>query len=457
MSNLVSPKPPKTDIKKVAILFSGGPAPTANAVIGSAALCFARAGIEVYGMKNGYTHLVDYQDGKKFEEGTHYLRLDKQIDEGLRTSRGIIIGTARANPGKMLKVPMDLNDSQKVEPLLNVYKALCSLEIDALISIGGDDTLTTAAKFKLVMDTLPDNEKRIKVIHLPKTIDNDYKGIDFTFGYFTAVEMLAHEIRNLLADSEATNTGYIAQVMGRKAAWLAYGASIAGEASLVIGLEDIHQNWYKTEPTIDPETGNAVTNADGKPILRQIFDVQRVVDRCVDVIQAREAESKTAFIAVVSEGLAEYLPLSEIQKCCSDDEYKSLKPDTFGHFPVSQLKYSSRLGRLIADEYKKRTGKSKKMIGLQFGYEVRCNQPTAYDVILGSQLGVGGYKALTELDKNGVMISVGHTMEIVYPAFEELIDMCQLRAYERPIAVGSDIHQLARYLEGWVKESRADS
>ncbi len=451
MSNLASPKPPKTDIKKVAILFSGGPAPTANSVIGSAALCFARAGIEVYGMKNGYTHLVDYTDGKKYEEGVHYIRLDKQIEEGLRTSRGIIIGTARANPGKKLANPTDLQDPEKTAPLMTVYRALCSLGIDALISIGGDDTLTTAAKFKLVMDALPDSEKRIKVVHLPKTIDNDYQGIDFTFGYFTAVEMLAHEMRNLLADSEASGSGYIAQVMGRKAAWLAYGASVAGEASMVIGLEDIHQNWYGTEPTIDPETGDVMNDANGKPIMRQIFDVQKVVDRCVDVIQARETEGKSAFVAVVSEGLAEYLPLSEIKMCCSDDEYRSLKPDTFGHFPVSQLKYSSRLGRLIAEEYKKRTGKSKKMVGLQFGYEIRCNQPTAFDVILGSQIGVGGYKALAELGKNGVMISVGATMDLDYPVFDELIDMTRLRAYERPIAVGSDIHSLARYLEGWVK------
>ena len=451
-SNLVSPKPPKTDIKKVAILFSGGPAPTANAVIGSVALCFARAGIEVYGMKNGYTPLVEYKEGQTWEEGKHFLRLDKQIGEGLRTSRGICIGTARVNPGKLLKTPMDLKDPDKTAPLLGVYKALRSLGIDALISIGGDDTLTTAAKFKLVMDALPDNEKRIKVIHLPKTIDNDYRGIDFTFGYFTAIEMLATEVRNLLADSEATGTGYIAQLMGRKAAWLAYGASIAGEGSLVIGLEDIHQNWYDSEPTIDPETGNEVAGKNGQPLMRQIFDVHKVVSRCVDVIQAREAEGKTAFVAVMSEGLAEYLPLSEIKMCCSDDEYRSLKPDTFGHFPVSQLKYSSRMGRLIAEEYKRRTGKSKKMVGLQFGYEIRCHQATAFDVILGSQIGVGAYKALAELDKNGVMISVGHTMDIAYPAFEELIDMSRLRAHERPIAVGSDIHQLARYLEGWVKE-----
>ncbi|MDR2346058.1 MAG: 6-phosphofructokinase [Planctomycetaceae bacterium] len=450
MSNLVSPKLPNTKIKKVAILFSGGPAPTANSVIGSASLCFARAGIEVYGMKNGYTHLAEFKDGDKLKEDEHYIRLDKRIEEGLRTSRGIIIGTARANPGKLLKHPDELKDNKKIEPLLNVHRALKSLDIDALISIGGDDTLTTAAKFKLVVDSLPKNEKQISIIHLPKTIDNDYKGIDFTFGYFTAVEMLAIQTRNLLADSEATGTGYISQVMGRKAAWLAYGAAIAGEASLVIGLEDIHESWYGKEPTIDPESGKTLTNEKGEIVQRNIIKVEKLVGRCVDVIQAREKEGKNSFVAIVSEGIAEFLPLAEIKMCCSDDEYKSLKPDTFGHFPVSQLKYSSRLGRLIADEYKKRTGRSKKLVGLQFGYEIRCNQPTAFDVILGSQIGVGGYRAIAELEKNGIMVSVGKTMDITYPTFEELIDMSKLRAYERPIQVGSDIHNLARYIEAWV-------
>ena len=107
-------------------------------------------------------------------------------------------------------------------------------------------------------------------------------------------------------------------------------------------------------------------------------------------------EGQKGFVAVISEGVAEFLPLSEIEKCVSHDEYLSLKPDTFGHFPVSQLKYSSRLGRLMAEEYKRRTGKSKKFNGLQFGYEVRCNQPTAYDVCVGSQIGVGCYRALCE-------------------------------------------------------------
>ena len=86
--SLKSPQLVKTDIKKVGILFSGGPAPSANAVICSAADCFRRAGIEVYGFLNGYTHLVEYKAGDVLAEGVAYLRLDKMNLEGRRTEGG---------------------------------------------------------------------------------------------------------------------------------------------------------------------------------------------------------------------------------------------------------------------------------------------------------------------------------------------------------------------------------
>ena len=219
----------------------------------------------------------------------------------------------------------------------------------------------------------------------------------------------------------------------------------------MIGLEDMPEEWQTKEETIDPETGEVVQGADGKPLMRTVFDMQKVVDHCVDVILAREKMGNDSFVAIISEGIAEFLPIAEIRKCISDDEYRSLKPDSFGHFPVSQLKYSSRLGRLIAEEYKKRTGKPRKMVGLQFGYEVRCNAPTAYDVILGSQIGVGCYRALCEKNISGVMISVQDTMNLSYPVFEDLINMEKLRAYQRPVKVGSDLHQMARYLEAWTE------
>src|SRR5213078_3003075 len=102
-----------------------------------------------------------------------------------------------------------------------------------------DDTLKTANFLYEYQKRLPKDAGRVQVVHVPKTIDNDYRGIDFTFGYFTAVEFLASEIRNLLADAEAGRMYFLVETMGRSAGWLAYGAAIAGEASLVLSVEDL--------------------------------------------------------------------------------------------------------------------------------------------------------------------------------------------------------------------------
>ncbi len=257
-------------IRRVAILFAGGPAPAANAVIGTAAASFLRARIEVVGILNGYSHLVEFGSDHPMQEGRDYLVLDQNKLRRSRNTRGIMIGTARTNPGKDVSHPSHLADAKRTAPLRTVYEALRSLDVDALVSIGGDDTLKTANKFKLFQAHLSQDEPRIAVVHVPKTIDNDYKGIDFTFGYFTAVETLASEIRNLLADAEATRSYFIAECMGRSAGWLAYGAAIAGEASLVISVEDIDQKLSAEETLTDPKTGQKST--------RKIMDVPKLVD-----------------------------------------------------------------------------------------------------------------------------------------------------------------------------------
>jgi len=452
---LSSPPKPSTPIRRVAILFSGGPAPAANAVIASAASCFSRNGIEVFGILNGWSHLMKYGPKDPLKEGTAYVRLDHKSLDGTRNSQGIMIGTSRANPGKLVKKPADLDNAECTAPLQTTYDALQSLGVDALISIGGDDTLTTAAKFKLYQDRLPAGSKRIRVVHLPKTIDNDYHGIDFTFGYFTAVELLAAEVYNLLNDSRATGTYYIAQVMGRQAGWLAYGGAIAGEASLVIGWEDIPAEWKSTEPVVDPKTGRQRLDQDGKPLVREIFDLGPVVQRIVDTVVAREKEGNRFGVIVMAEGIAEFLPLAELRECLSESEFRALEPDTFGHFPVSQLKFTGRLSRLVAERFKEVAGKERRFVGLQFGYEVRCHRPTAFDVILGSQLGVGAYRALAELGHDGVMVSVTDQLSLLYEPFEKLIVREKLRARARPIRVGEheeDFHKLARYLEVRVDE-----
>jgi len=306
MSTTLS-RPPQTEsnIRKVAILFSGGPAPAANAVISTAAVSFLRNNIEVVGIMNGYSGLSEFGPDHSMAEGRDYINITHNVLKRTRSSQGIMIGTARTNPGKNVSHLDHLKDPERTKPLKTVYDALCSLGVDALISIGGDDTLKTANKFMLFQDELPEGSHRIPVVHLPKTIDNDYMGIDFTFGYFTAVEVLAGEIRNLLADAEAARSYFVAETMGRSAGWLSYGAAIAGEASLVISVEDITGKYETSEETTDPETG--------KRQIRRVMDLDEVVKRIVATMRVREeAEGKLFGVIVLAEGLAEYLPFEHI-------------------------------------------------------------------------------------------------------------------------------------------------
>ncbi len=110
------------------------------------------------------------------------MKLTEVMLRRTRSKQGILIGTARANPGKMISAPSDLQDPEKSAPMKRVYDGLRSIGVDALVSIGGDDTLKTANKLKMYQDQLPADQKRMPVVHVPKTIDNDYMGIDFTFG-----------------------------------------------------------------------------------------------------------------------------------------------------------------------------------------------------------------------------------------------------------------------------------
>jgi ATP-dependent phosphofructokinase / diphosphate-dependent phosphofructokinase len=419
-------------IRRVAILFAGGPAPAANAVISTAASAFLRNNIEVIGILNGYAHLVEYGPEHAMQEGRDYMVLNQKALRRSRNTRGIMIGTARTNPGKDVSHPSHLTDPKLTGPLRTVHEALASLGVDALVSIGGDDTLKTANKFKLYQDHLPADEKRIAVVHVPKTIDNDYRGIDFTFGYFTAVETLANEIRNLLADAEATRSYFIAECMGRSAGWLAYGAAIAGEASLALSVEDIDLGLSAEETLTDPRTGVTST--------RKIMDVAKLVDLMVRAMLAREAEGKEFGVIVVAEGMAQYLPASYLE---------GMKFDEHGHISLAQTNLARTLVKAVEAEYKNRTGKAKRLTGLQLGYEARCALPHAFDVILGSQLGVGAYRALVENNLDGVLISCSGQLNLHYVPFDTLVDPDTLVTVVRFIQTGSDFHRLARFLENY--------
>jgi len=403
--------------KRIGVVFSGGPAPAANAVISAAVSSFRRAGIEVVGFLHGYQGLIEYGRDRPLVQGKDYKLFTDQDLRGLRNARGIFIGTSRANPGKHVRGPADLEDAERVAPLKRVWEGLGSLGVEALVSIGGDDTLKTANLLHQYQAKLPADAHRVRVVHVPKTIDNDYRGIDFTFGFFTAVDVMAKELLNLRADAMATKSYFIVETMGRKAGWLAYGVAVAGEAHLVIGVEDI--------------VGELAT-PQGQ------LDIDALSNRIVDLVLAREARDKHYGTIVLAEGLAELLPDSFLQGVARDEH---------GHISLGKIDIGKVVAKVASDRFEARTGRAKKLVGVQLGYESRCAAPHAFDVMLGCQLGVGAYRAIVDRGLDGHMVSVAGQLELRFVPFTELVDPATLKTEVRFIELGSDFHRLAREVE----------
>ena len=140
------------------------------------------------------------------------------------------------------------------------------------------------------------------------------------------------------------------------------------------------------------------------------MDLDEVVKRIVATMRVREeAEGKEFGVIVMAEGLAEYLPHEHIE---------GVPRDEHGHIAIAKLNLSRLFADLVAKEYTRQTGKKRKITGLQLGYESRCARPHAFDVMLGSQLGVGAYRALVEKRLDGVMVSVSGQLELNYVPFE---------------------------------------
>ena len=395
-------------IKKVGILFSGGPAPAANAVISAATLSFINAGVSVVGFYDGYSHLENFSADKPLVEGVDYIKLTRDAVSKIRSEKAIVIRTARANPGKPIGSIADLSDSTKNAKLRNVLDAFASLEIDALVSLGGDDTLKTA-NYLFRMQTLDLGPRPLSVVHLPKTIDNDYFGIDWTFGFTSAANLAAVEMRNLYADAQSGSVYYVLEIMGRNAGWLTYAAAIAGDAHKVISVEDV----------------------DGT------FDLDIYADQVAELIEARGRDGRKFGIVAIAEGLVDKLP--EHQRPQAVDEH--------GNTVLADAEIGKTFAKAIEERYTANTGKSMKVRHKQLGYETRCVEPTAFDIMLGAQLGVGACRALIDDELTGVMVSTEGQLNIKYVPFDELIDPTTLKTRIRLIETDSDFAKLARALE----------
>ena len=294
---------------RVGVLTGGGDCPGLNAVIRAVARrCFAR-GHEVVGVLEGWRGLV---------EGL-FTPLGPREVSGLLPRGGTIIGTTRTNPFRL---------DGGVERVLEHFGAE---GLDALVAIGGEDTLGVAARLHA--------EREFPVVGVPKTIDNDLSATDYTFGFDTAVFIATEAIDRLHTTAESHNRVMVVEVMGRHTGWIAVMSGIAGGADVILIPE--------------------------QPIS---------VDECCDEIRHRHSRGKDFSIVVVSEGY-------ELGEGDGDGDDPA-ELDQFGHVRLSARGVGDRLAKAIEE----RTGYETRVTVL--GHVQRGGTPTPRDRVLATRYGL---------------------------------------------------------------------
>src|SRR3712207_118736 len=307
---------------RIGVLTGGGDCPGLNAVIRA----IVRKGIGVHGHELfGFTY---GWAGVLSNEG---IELDATTTRGILHRGGTILGTSRTNPFKDGGPGVD-----------GVRKSLEARGIDVLIPIGGEDTLGVAGKLA---------EAGVSVVGVPKTIDNDLAGTDFTFGFQTAVQIATDAIDRLHTTAESHNRVIVVEVMGRHAGWIAAYSGLAGGADAILVPE--------------------------RP-----FDIEEVCNP----LRRRADKGRRFSILVVSEGAHP----------AGGEVASSGQVDAFGH---------ARLGGIavaLEGEIERRTGFETRMTIL--GHVQRGGTPNAYDRVLGTRFGVAAVDAITDGD-HGKMVA----------------------------------------------------
>jgi phosphofructokinase-like protein len=320
---------------RIGMLTGGGDCPGLNAVIRAV----VRKGVGEY----GHT-IVGYRHGWRGPMTGESIDLSLWNVRGLLPRGGTILGTSRTNPYKTDDGPR------------RVLATLAQDRIDALIAIGGEDTLGVALKL--------DNDG-VKVVGVPKTIDNDLSGTDFTFGFHTAVQIATDAIDRLHTTAESHDRVMVVEVMGRHAGWIATYSGMAGGADIILIPE---------EP----------------------FDIDAICDR----LTHRHQGGANFSIVVAAEGAVPKEGTMEVQPGELDD---------FGHVRLGGI------GQRLADEIERRTGFEARMTAL--GHVLRGGTPSAYDRVIATRFGIEAIDAAHEGDF-GKMVALRGT-DIVRVPIEE--------------------------------------
>ncbi len=371
--------------QKFAILVGGGPAPGINSVISAATIRARLQGADVLGVRDGFSGLMQGS-----LEGVESLEIDEV--RRIHFRGGSVLGTSRANPTK------------KAEHLDNVVKALRSLDVTHLITIGGDDTAFSAMK---VAERAGSG---LAVAHVPKTIDNDLALPAYvdTFGFQTARHLGVELVKNLMIDANTTGRWYVVVAMGRKAGHLALGIAKASGATLAVIPEEF---------------------PDGRTTLDTIADI------LIGAIVKRASEGRRDGVAVLAEGLAECIPEAELERL------GAIEHDPHGHIRISEVDLGRGIRKLV-EQRMAGLGMRMTLVSKDIGYELRCADPIPYDIEYTRDLGYCATKFLLEGGSNA-MISLQGGQFVPIP-FAKMLDPVTGRTRVRLVDVRSTRYAIAR-------------
>lgn len=371
--------------KKIAILVGGGPAPGINSVIGAATIRACLSGAEVVGCRDGFKWLME-------NDTAHTTPLTIESTSRIHFRGGSIIGIARANPTK---------DDAKLE---NTVQSLLTLGVDRLITIGGDDTAFSAYKL------LGKAAGRLRVVHVPKTIDNDLDLPDdvYTFGFQTARSVGVDIVKNLMVDAFTTSRWYFLIAMGRKAGHLALGIGKAAGATLTLIPEEFPEKRIR---------------------------LSKIVDILVCAMIKRLSAGRNDGVAVLAEGLVEKIDEADLQ------ELEGVEHDDHGHIRIAEIDFGDIVKRHVIKRLTSLKLKAT-VIPKNIGYELRCADPIPYDLEYTRDLGYCAAKYLIE-GGNGAVVTLqgGHFKGI---PFEEMMDPATGRTRVRMVDIDSARYRIAR-------------
>ena len=346
-----------------------------NSVISAATIEARNSGWDVLGIMDGFEHLIEGRIEARPLSITDVSRIHVQGGSVLRTSR--------ANP--------TVRDERAADPDWRLHASLESLrklEIDALVTIGGDDTAFSASRLAAAAGGA------LGVAHVPKTIDNDLPlpGGTPTFGFETARSVGVQLVNNLMTDAMTTQRWYLVVAMGRSAGHLAVGIGKSAGATLTI----IAEEFPRDEP----------------------IHLSRLVDVLETSMLKRIAHGRPFGVAVLAEGIGLRLPEEEAHQAMPEIEL-----DEFGHVRLAELELDRLLAKLVKERFRER-GKKITVEGKNIGYELRCAPPIPFDIEYTRDLGYSAVDYLRQVLKSGepggmITIQDGHMVALPFGSFND--------------------------------------